>query len=259
MSPATTQLMVFLQMELKAGKGASERPGPDWKAALQREREEQQHLLAESYSAVMELTRQLQMSERHWSQEKLQLVERLQGEKQQVEQQVKELQNRLSQVRWDPGAQAAEALRERRESRAIDFASILQAPLCSLRSYVCQPRMPASRKPIVSCTSYSLTVAIRTFFPHKFTLARRQVMISPLLGPIKTRTQKGRAKSASIGKPESLTKRGKPRARTLQNTHSVWLPTFLLCRSTPVESLLFGWFGLIESLCSCVHTCLSRE
>nr|XP_012610527.1 protein SOGA1 isoform X2 [Microcebus murinus] len=86
------------QMELKAGKGAADRAGPDWKAALQREREEQQHLLAESYSAVMELTRQLQISERNWSQEKLQLVERLQGEKQQVEQQVKELQNRLSQL-----------------------------------------------------------------------------------------------------------------------------------------------------------------
>ncbi|XP_063104456.1 microtubule cross-linking factor 2 isoform X2 [Cavia porcellus] len=86
------------QMELKAGKGTGERAGPDWKAALQREREEQQHLLAESYSAVMELTRQLQISERNWSQEKLQLVERLQGEKQQAEQQVKELQNRLSQL-----------------------------------------------------------------------------------------------------------------------------------------------------------------
>ncbi|KAL0595083.1 Protein SOGA1 [Plecturocebus cupreus] len=86
------------QMELKAGKGAGERAGPDWKAALPREREEQQHLLAESYSAVMELTRQLQISERNWSQEKLQLVERLQGEKQQVEQQLKELQNRLSQL-----------------------------------------------------------------------------------------------------------------------------------------------------------------
>lgn len=109
-------------MELKAGKGASERPGPDWKAALQREREEQQHLLAESYSAVMELTRQLQLSERHWSQEKLQLVERLQGEKQQVEQQVKELQNRLSQVRrlwcsdsWSPGHRGS------RQSRALPF------------------------------------------------------------------------------------------------------------------------------------------
>ncbi|XP_004867873.1 protein SOGA1 isoform X2 [Heterocephalus glaber] len=86
------------QMELKAGKGAGDRAGPDWKAALQREREEQQHLLAESYSAVMELTQQLQISERNWSQEKLQLVERLQGEKQQAEQQVKELQNRLSQL-----------------------------------------------------------------------------------------------------------------------------------------------------------------
>uniref|UniRef100_A0A8D1R7Q9 Suppressor of glucose, autophagy associated 1 n=2 Tax=Sus scrofa TaxID=9823 RepID=A0A8D1R7Q9_PIG len=85
-------------MELKTGKGAGDRVGPDWKAALQREREEQQHLLAESYSAVMELTRQLQISEHNWGQEKLQLVERLQGEKQQVEQQVKELQNRLSQL-----------------------------------------------------------------------------------------------------------------------------------------------------------------
>ncbi|XP_055977220.1 protein SOGA1 isoform X2 [Sorex fumeus] len=92
------------QAELKAGKGPGERAGPDWKAALQREREEQQHLLAESYSAVMELTRQLQISEHNWSQEKLQLVERLQGEKQQVEQQVKELQNRLSQKAADPWA-----------------------------------------------------------------------------------------------------------------------------------------------------------
>lgn len=101
LTPAPS-LLFLSQMELKAGKGAGERAGPDWKAALQREREEQQHLLAESYSAVMELTRQLQISERNWSQEKLQLVERLQGEKQQVEQQVKELQNRLSQVRPVP-------------------------------------------------------------------------------------------------------------------------------------------------------------
>lgn len=100
--------MLFLpQMELKAGKGAGDRTGPDWKAALQREREEQQHLLAESYSAVMELTRQLQIGEHNWAQEKLQLVERLQGEKQQVEQQLKELQNRLSQVRPAPAPAAS--------------------------------------------------------------------------------------------------------------------------------------------------------
>lgn len=97
-----SNLLFLPQTELKAGKGAGDRTGPEWKAALQREREEQQHLLAESYSAVMELTRQLQVSERNWGQEKLQLVERLQAEKQQVEQQVKELQNRLSQVRPVP-------------------------------------------------------------------------------------------------------------------------------------------------------------
>lgn len=99
--PASS-LLFLPQTELKAGKGAGDRTGPEWKAALQREREEQQHLLAESYSAVMELTRQLQVSERNWGQEKLQLVERLQAEKQQVEQQVKELQNRLNQVRPVP-------------------------------------------------------------------------------------------------------------------------------------------------------------
>lgn len=113
-------LFLLLQMELKAGKGAGERPGPDWKAALQREREEQQHLLAESYSAVMELTRQLQISERNWSQEKLQLVERLQGEKQQVEQQVKELQNRLSQVR--PAAAAMGLPMGERSGAGLSFS-----------------------------------------------------------------------------------------------------------------------------------------
>lgn len=108
-------------MELKAGKGAGER------AALQREREEQQHLLAESYSAVMELTRQLQISERNWSQEKLQLVERLQGEKQQVEQQVKELQNRLSQVRPAPATRGTYCGR----SLGLGSPSVIAGSKCS--------------------------------------------------------------------------------------------------------------------------------
>lgn len=141
-------------MELKAGKGASERPGPDWKAALQREREEQQHLLAESYSAVMELTRQLQMSERHWSQEKLQLVERLQGEKQQVEQQVKELQNRLSQVRlFCSGSwilELEEALRVR--------------PFPPMQSFRPLPTWWLHRRLFFPITSYSLAVAVRKCF-----------------------------------------------------------------------------------------------
>lgn len=151
-------------MELKAGKGASERPGPDWKAALQREREEQQHLLAESYSAVMELTRQLQMSERHWSQEKLQLVERLQGEKQQVEQQVKELQNRLSQVRlFCSGSwilELEEALRVRPFPPLQSFRP-LPTPVPASFAITCGSFIEGCSFPI---TSYSLAVAVRKCF-----------------------------------------------------------------------------------------------
>ncbi|XP_074867691.1 microtubule cross-linking factor 2 [Carettochelys insculpta] len=79
------------QLESKAGKGAPER-------ALKREREEHQHLLAESYSAVMDLTKQLQISEKNWGQEKLELLRHFQEEQQAMEQQVKELQNKLNQL-----------------------------------------------------------------------------------------------------------------------------------------------------------------
>lgn len=56
----------FFQLENKTGK-ASAAPlsptdaleAPDLKAALKKEREEHQHLLAESYAAVMDLTKQV--------------------------------------------------------------------------------------------------------------------------------------------------------------------------------------------------------
>ncbi|KAG7254024.1 hypothetical protein CRUP_038595 [Coryphaenoides rupestris] len=50
---------------------------PDLKVALKREREAHQLLLAESYAAVMDLTKQLQIGERNWSREKMELVETL--------------------------------------------------------------------------------------------------------------------------------------------------------------------------------------
>lgn len=90
-----------LQLEAKAGKGLTERALPDWKVALKREREEHQHLLAESYSAVMDLTKQLQISEKNWNQEKVELLARFKEEQQQAEQQAKDLQNKLNQV-WCP-------------------------------------------------------------------------------------------------------------------------------------------------------------
>lgn len=89
------------QLEAKAGKGLTERALPDWKVALKREREEHQHLLAESYSAVMDLTKQLQISEKNWNQEKVELLARFKEEQQQAEQQAKDLQNKLNQV-WCP-------------------------------------------------------------------------------------------------------------------------------------------------------------
>ncbi|KFQ98159.1 Protein SOGA1, partial [Opisthocomus hoazin] len=95
-SPTATH--VSPQLERKAGKGITERALPDWKVALKREREEHQHLLAESYSAVMDLTKQLQISEKNWNQEKVELLARFKEEQQQAEQQAKDLQNKINQL-----------------------------------------------------------------------------------------------------------------------------------------------------------------
>ncbi|XP_064887927.1 microtubule cross-linking factor 2 isoform X4 [Columba livia] len=92
------------QLESKAGKGITERALPDWKVALKREREEHQHLLAESYSAVMDLTKQLQISEKNWNQEKVELLARFKEEQQQAEQQAKDLQNKINQKGASPWA-----------------------------------------------------------------------------------------------------------------------------------------------------------
>uniref|UniRef100_A0A673BK75 Suppressor of glucose, autophagy associated 1 n=1 Tax=Sphaeramia orbicularis TaxID=375764 RepID=A0A673BK75_9TELE len=87
---------LITQLESKAGKSASalnsaDGPDPpDLKVALKREREEHQHLLAESYAAVMDLTKQLQIGERNWGREKLELLERFSQERAQWEQRLRE-------------------------------------------------------------------------------------------------------------------------------------------------------------------------
>ncbi|XP_075882268.1 microtubule cross-linking factor 2 isoform X3 [Nelusetta ayraudi] len=88
---------LITQLENKTGKAsaASLSPAdaleaPDLKAALKREREEHQHLLAESYAAVMDLTKQLQIGERNWGREKLELLERFSQERTQWEQRLRE-------------------------------------------------------------------------------------------------------------------------------------------------------------------------
>lgn len=56
--------MSVFQLETKAGKPLSSADAveaPDLKVALKKEREEHQHLLAESYAAVMDLTKQVRL------------------------------------------------------------------------------------------------------------------------------------------------------------------------------------------------------
>ncbi|XP_029291802.1 protein SOGA1 [Cottoperca gobio] len=84
---------LITQLEIKAGKAlsATDAPDPpDLKVALKREREEHQHLLADSYAAVMDLTKQLQIGERNWGREKLELLERFRQERDQWEPRVGE-------------------------------------------------------------------------------------------------------------------------------------------------------------------------
>ncbi|XP_059836687.1 protein SOGA1 [Hypanus sabinus] len=86
------------QLEGRAGKLASEKAPSDLKATLKWEREEHQQLLAESYSAVMDLTQQLQISEKNWSQEKLELLDRFNNERSHSEQRLKEMQLKINQM-----------------------------------------------------------------------------------------------------------------------------------------------------------------
>ncbi|CAL8398178.1 unnamed protein product, partial [Boreogadus saida] len=84
---------IITQLDNKTGKASAALSSstealdaPDLKGALKREREEHQLLLAESYAAVMDLTKQLQIGERNWSREKMELVETLGQERAQWEQ-----------------------------------------------------------------------------------------------------------------------------------------------------------------------------
>ncbi|XP_018090767.1 protein SOGA1 isoform X2 [Xenopus laevis] len=93
--------MEKMELKLDSGKHGVDRSTSDLKAALKREREEHQHLLTESYSAVMDLTKQLQVNEKNWTQEKEELLNRFQDERKLADQQMRELQNKLKQKEAD--------------------------------------------------------------------------------------------------------------------------------------------------------------
>ncbi|XP_029974311.1 protein SOGA1 [Salarias fasciatus] len=103
---------LITQLESKAGKVATALSStdtldpPDLKVALKREREEHQHLLAESYAAVMDLTKQLQIGERNWGREKLELLERFSQERAQWEQRLREAASPQGKSR-PPGSESS--------------------------------------------------------------------------------------------------------------------------------------------------------
>lgn len=117
------------EFKLESGKLGADRASPDIKAALKREREDHQHLLAESYSAVMDLTKQLQVSEKNWAQEKEEMLTRFQEERKQADERIKDLQNKLKQkeedtwVRRGPERKSGcwkEALNDEMQDKDID-------------------------------------------------------------------------------------------------------------------------------------------
>ncbi|RXN02404.1 SOGA1 isoform X1 [Labeo rohita] len=92
------------ELEGKMGKASvavGEKDSPDLKGALKKEREEHQHLLADSYAAVMDLTKQLQIGEKNWSRERLELLEHFNQERSQWEQHLREAQSKGTQSLHD--------------------------------------------------------------------------------------------------------------------------------------------------------------
>ncbi|XP_073166040.1 microtubule cross-linking factor 2 isoform X5 [Lepidochelys kempii] len=156
------------QLESKVGKGVPERAPSDWKVAVKREREEHQHLLAESYSAVMDLTKQLQISEKNWNQEKVELLGRFKDEQQQAEQQVKELQNKINQLqkgadRWAVEKQGSN-WKETRSEKITDKETVSETDpkgaslkrtksISSMSEFEslldCSPYLPGKTSPVI--------------------------------------------------------------------------------------------------------------
>uniref|UniRef100_A0A4W4HKH3 Suppressor of glucose, autophagy associated 1 n=1 Tax=Electrophorus electricus TaxID=8005 RepID=A0A4W4HKH3_ELEEL len=98
-----TELKSLIAQTTKTPVAGGDKDPPDPKGALKREREEHQHLLADSYAAVMDLTKQLQISKRNWGQEKLELLEHFNQERSQWEQRLRDGQSKGAQVRGHAG------------------------------------------------------------------------------------------------------------------------------------------------------------
>ncbi|XP_029420164.1 microtubule cross-linking factor 1 isoform X4 [Nannospalax galili] len=91
------------QLEEKTEKSLGELDSAEGKGALKKEREHHQKLLADSHGLVMDLRWQIHHSEKNWNREKVELLERLDRERQEWEQQKKELLWRVEQLQKGNG------------------------------------------------------------------------------------------------------------------------------------------------------------
>ncbi|XP_077580004.1 microtubule cross-linking factor 2 [Stigmatopora nigra] len=149
-----TQLKgVITQLESKAVTPSSgdAMETSDFKMALTREREEHQHLLAESYAAVMDLTKQLQIGERNWGREKMEMLERFSQERAQWENRLRETKSKSSCA----GSSADGLVPNRtgsprtKSNAELDAPELQSAPVCLptvLPNFICPPLSDTNKK-----------------------------------------------------------------------------------------------------------------
>lgn len=83
---------------IQSGRCALEQNGET--SAFRREREEQRRLLEDTHSTAMDLRCRLEHNERDWSREKAELLERFDMERREWESQLKDMQNKIEEVRF---------------------------------------------------------------------------------------------------------------------------------------------------------------
>lgn len=112
--------LLLRQLEEKAEKSLGELDSSaEGKGALKKEREVHQKLLADSHGLVMDLRWQIHHREKNWNREKVELLERLDSERQEWGRQKEELLWRVEQVgvpqppAWAAAAAAWAACRQR--------------------------------------------------------------------------------------------------------------------------------------------------
>ncbi|XP_064150777.1 microtubule cross-linking factor 1 isoform X1 [Loxodonta africana] len=91
------------QLEEKTENLGEPGPSADSKGAFRKEREAHRKLLADSHSLVMDLRWQIRHSEKNWSREKVELLDRLDRDRQEWELQKRELLWRIEQLQKENG------------------------------------------------------------------------------------------------------------------------------------------------------------